>query len=318
MKQMLKLILPLTVIAAVCAALLALVDAVTRGPIADIATLRANAAARAVMPATVTALDVRCDPADTNVAIVVGYADASRAKPVAYAVPGVSPNGYGGDIRLMVGLDAAGAVVTYRVLAANETPGLGSKLGDVPFVAQFAGRPAATLKVKKDGGDVDAITGATITSRAVCAALADAAARVARLEGRATAPAPKTPAVLEGTLILDPAKPETARKVLPRATATVVERAKGPRFPIFEGRDAAGAVTGYAVVGTGTGRGPDGTIAVHCLYGFTPQGALARTTRPLPVNRLDISTADMISAQAAALNAALRDATEQVRALGVK
>ena len=174
MKNMLKLLLPLTAISAVCAAVLAVVDSFTRLPIANIATLKANRAAQAVMPAGVKALVARPDPADTNVVLFVGYADDTRTKVLGYAVPGTSPNGYAGDIRLMAGLTADRAVITYRVLSANETPGLGAKLGDAAFAAQFAGKPAAALKVKKDGGAIEAITSATITSRAVCRAIADA------------------------------------------------------------------------------------------------------------------------------------------------
>ena len=295
MKNMLKLILPLTAISAVCAAVLALVDSLTRLPIANIATLKANRAAQAVMPAGVKAVAPRPDPADTNVVLFVGYADDARTKVLGYAVPGTSPNGYGGDIRLMAGLTAGRAVVTYQVLAANETPGLGSKLGDAAFAAQFAGQPAAALRVKKDGGPIDALTGATITSRAVCEALADAVARVDRVEGRPSA-----------------ARPATALKVLPRGTASAVVCAQGPRFPLFEGRDAAGKTTGYAVVGTGMGKGPGGRIVVHYLYGFTPSGQLSYAVRPLPVNQLDIASADLVAAQRDALNAALRDAQQQV------
>ncbi len=314
MKNILKALLSLTALSAVCAAILARVDSATRLPIANIATLKANRAAQAVMPAGVKALVARPDPADTNVVLFVGYADDARTKILGYAVPGTSPNGYAGDIRLMAGLTADRAVVTYRVLAANETPGLGAKLGEPAFAAQFADKPAAALRVKKDGGAIDALTGATITSRAVCEALADAARRVDRLEGRAAAePPPAAPAVQEGRLVLDPSQPATALKVLPRGTTAAVVRAQGPRFPLFEGRDAAGKTTGFAVVGTGTGRGPGGRIAVHYLYGFTPSGQLSYTVRPLPVNQLDLAAGDMINAQRDALNAALRDALEQVR-----
>ena len=314
MKNILKALLSLTALSAVCAAILARVDSATRLPIANIATLKANRAAQAVMPAGVKTLVARPDPADTNVVLFVGYADDARTKILGYAVPGTSPNGYAGDIRLMAGLTADRAVVTYRVLAANETPGLGAKLGEPAFAAQFADKPAAALRVKKDGGAIDALTGATITSRAVCEALADAARRVDRLEGRAAAePPPAAPAVQEGRLVLDPSQPATALKVLPRGTTAAVVRAQGPRFPLFEGRDAAGKTTGFAVVGTGTGRGPGGRIAVHYLYGFTPSGQLSYTVRPLPVNQLDLAAGDMINAQRDALNAALRDALEQVR-----
>ena len=75
----------------------------------------------------------------------------------------------------MVGLDAEGKVLGTAVLKHSETPGLGAKITDTEshFIQQFVGmNPAANpLKVKKDGGDVDAITAATISSRAFCDAV---------------------------------------------------------------------------------------------------------------------------------------------------
>ena len=316
MKKILHLVLSLTVISAVCAAVLAAVNAVTKDRIAGLAALKANAAAKAVLPAGVQAIEVREDPADRATKVFAGYADAAKKVLAGYAVPGVSEAGYGGAIRLMVGLKPDRTVVSYQVLAANETPGLGAKLGDAEFAKQFPGRPGANLKVKKDGGAIDAITGATITSRAVCGAVADACARLDRLEGRAAAVPTAKPAAIEGRMVLDPAKPETALKVLPRGTASAVAVRSDGRFPVYEGRDAAGKTTGYAVVGTGRGRGPDGEIVVHFLYGFTAAGQLSFSSRPLPVNQLDLAhPADMTAAQGAALNAAMQNALATVRGL---
>ena len=72
----------------------------------------------------------------------------------------------------MVGLRAdKTTVVCYKTLAAAETPGLGMKLNTPEFAGQFAGKDGSTLYVRKDGGEIDAITSATITSRAVCGAI---------------------------------------------------------------------------------------------------------------------------------------------------
>ena len=308
----LKLVLPLTIIAAICAAVLALVNDITKAPIANIATLKANTAAKAVLPEGVQAIDTREDPAEKSTKIFIGYADAERKTIVGYAVPGVSGKGYGGDIRLMVGLTKDRKVVSYQVLAANETPGLGAKLGDTSFAGQFAGKATAGLKVKKDGGDIEAITGATITSRAVCGAIADACARVDRLEGKSTAGPQKT-AVLEGKRILDLSKSENVLKVLPKGTATAEKLQDDAKCPVFVGKDATGKVTGYAVVGMGTGKGPEGEIAMSSLYGFGADGQFARSIRPLPVNQLDISTADMITAQTNAINASMKDAEARLQ-----
>ena len=65
-------------------------------------------------------------------------------------------------------------VVCYKTLAASETPGLGMNLNTPEFSGQFAGKDGSSLSVRKDGGEIEAITSATITSRAVCRAIADA------------------------------------------------------------------------------------------------------------------------------------------------
>ena len=105
--------------------------------------------------------------------------DAS-GKVAGYAVRGRDGGGYGGDIVLMVGFEADGrTLVCYKALQANETPGLGTKLSSPDFADQFAGKIVNTaLKVQADGGVIAAITSATITSRAVCRAIADAQSRL--------------------------------------------------------------------------------------------------------------------------------------------
>ena len=75
--------------------------------------------------------------------------------------------GYGGDIVLMVGFKKdKKTVISYKVLQASETPGLGMKLSTPEFSSQFKGKDGSVLKVRKDGGEIDAITASTITSRA--------------------------------------------------------------------------------------------------------------------------------------------------------
>lgn len=87
---------------------------------------------------------------------------------VGTAVQTFTDKGYAGRIDVMVGFNEKMDLVDYVILSAKETPGLGSKLSDSKFKNQFPGKNPATfnLKVKKDGGDVDAITAATTSSRA--------------------------------------------------------------------------------------------------------------------------------------------------------
>ena len=317
MKKILQPILALTIISAVCAAVLAVVNGITQARIASLSTLKANNAAKAVLPSTLKVFETRPDPVETNQTILVAFTDASRQKVAGYAVSGVSANGYGGAIRLMVGLDADRKVFTYQVLVANETPGLGAKLGEDEFVKRFNGKPALSLAVKKDGGDIDAITGATITSRAVCDAIANAAARVDRLEGKkpaAAAPAKKAAADPEGTLLFNPAEPKEALAVMPKGTATATAITKD-RFPIFEGKDASGKVTGYAVVGTGKARGPNGELVLHVLFGAMTNRMPSFNPPPRTVNKPGIEMTDMENAQRMAFNAAMQDAIQKLRKL---
>ena len=150
MKKILGLVLSLTIISGVCAGVLAYVDSITKEPIRETAEKNREAAKQAVL----------CGEEG-------------------YTAEGTCKDGYGGDITLMVGFKKdKKTVISYKVLAASETPGLGMKLKTPEFAGQFAGKDGRALKVKKDGGEIEAITSATITSRAVCRAIADAQAKL--------------------------------------------------------------------------------------------------------------------------------------------
>jgi electron transport complex protein RnfG len=97
---------------------------------------------------------------------------------VGYAVETATNSGFSGTFKLMVGFTPEGEVRAVKVLEHAETPGLGDKMtaeGN-PLFASFEGRSPAdmSLSVRKDGGDVDALTAATITSRAYVDAVARA------------------------------------------------------------------------------------------------------------------------------------------------
>jgi len=104
------------------------------------------------------------------------YPARNGDKVVGYAVKSYTNNGFSGYIGFMIGFTPDGTIYNVSVLEQKETPGLGTKM--VPegtpekpeFKDQFKGKNPAefTLKVKKDGGQVDAITAATISSRAFC------------------------------------------------------------------------------------------------------------------------------------------------------
>lgn len=96
------------------------------------------------------------------------YPAFENNKFVGAAIIGSTEKGFSGLIKVMVGFKPDGAIQNIVVLEQKETPGLGTKMKDEKFLAQFRDKnPSAfNLKVTKDGGEVDALTGATITSRA--------------------------------------------------------------------------------------------------------------------------------------------------------
>lgn len=104
------------------------------------------------------------------------YTATEGEKLVGYAIES-SVVGFGGPLSLIVGITPDGVVYNTSVLAHSETPGLGAKCNtDAKFMAQWKGFDPSvkSLSVKKDGGDVDAITASTITSRAYALAVENA------------------------------------------------------------------------------------------------------------------------------------------------
>jgi electron transport complex protein RnfG len=104
-------------------------------------------------------------------------------QPVAALITAVAPGGYGGPIRIVVAVGADGEVIGVRVLAHKETPGLGDGIErrKSDWIDGFAGRslgspPADRWRVRKDGGEFDQFTGATVTPRAVVSAVRGALA----------------------------------------------------------------------------------------------------------------------------------------------
>jgi Na+-translocating ferredoxin:NAD+ oxidoreductase subunit G len=109
----------------------------------------------------------------------------SKGKIAAYVVPAQS-KGYGGKIKMLVAVSTDGSVLNYTILSHNETPGLGDKAGKPAFMSQTKGMKASQLVVTKDPSNKDnvhAISGATITSRAVVKGLKDAVDSVAVFKG---------------------------------------------------------------------------------------------------------------------------------------
>ncbi|WP_298365901.1 RnfABCDGE type electron transport complex subunit G [uncultured Lutibacter sp.] len=108
---------------------------------------------------------IKSDLAKDSVEI---YSAEMGSTNVGTAVIGSSEKGFSGLIKIMVGFKPDGSIQNIEVLDQKETPGLGTKMKDDKFIEQFRGKNPSTfnLKPKKDQGEVDALTGATITTRA--------------------------------------------------------------------------------------------------------------------------------------------------------
>ena len=159
----------------VCSALLAGVYALTKEPIDAAAKAKNEAAIKDVLPETASAIEEERTVEMDGVTYTYNLAYDASGNTVGCAI-NVSTLGFGGPIAIKVGFDMNGVICNTKVLSQAETPGLGAKCVEPAFSGQFKGFDPAEkkLSVKKDGGDVDAITASTITSRAYADGLATA------------------------------------------------------------------------------------------------------------------------------------------------
>ena len=159
--------LSLTIICVVAGAILAGVNMYTTGPIAATKAAALEAAIKAVTPTEDAYMAVTTDGDSLKI-----YPAMKDGKLVGAAVESNTQKGFSGEIKVIVGFDAEGKLLNYSVLQHAETPGLGAKMQEWfredKNQQSVLGRNLADgeLKVSKDGGDIDAITAATITSRA--------------------------------------------------------------------------------------------------------------------------------------------------------
>ena len=148
----------------------------TKEPIEAAQAKKINDAIAQVMPPfdNVPAQEAFTKEADGETVKI--YPASKEGEIVGYAIETFSKNGFGGQISLMVGFLPDGTIQDISVISHNETPGLGDKIqkSKSDFAVQFEGKNPETFKlaVTKDGGDVDAITASTISSRAFTDAVA--------------------------------------------------------------------------------------------------------------------------------------------------
>jgi electron transport complex protein RnfG len=159
----------------VCSALLAGVYALTADPIAAAAAAKNEAAIKEVLPPVAVAIEEERTVEMDGQTYAYNLAYDEQGNTVGCAI-NVTTLGFGGPIVIKVGFDVEGNIWNTKVLSQAETPGLGAKCTESAFSDQFKGFNPSEMKlaVKKDGGDVDALTAATISSRAYAEAVARA------------------------------------------------------------------------------------------------------------------------------------------------
>ncbi|MDR1757380.1 MAG: RnfABCDGE type electron transport complex subunit G [Bacteroidales bacterium] len=174
-KELLNMLVSLTLIAVVAALALAACYNLTKAPIEQSKRSKQQAALQQVLPGfTGETREMKFLPIDGKDSLSVFLAYENE-RWVGVAVNSYTDKGFSGRFTVMVGFDTTGKITGTEVLEMNETPGLGDniKKEKSDFSKQFDGKiiEAKTLSVKKDGGDIDAITAATISSRAYCDAV---------------------------------------------------------------------------------------------------------------------------------------------------
>ena len=175
------MVLVLTSVAVIMGGILALVNHLTEGPISEVNKKKTDDGIKAVMVCdnlVVAQTDtVKQDINGKEYTYIIYQVKDAQGKDLGAAVESTTM-GFGGDLKVMVGFAPEGTILGYTLLAHTETPGLGAKAdkwfqkgekGDIVGKA-----PAEPLTVSKDGGQVDAITASTITSRAFLLAVNNA------------------------------------------------------------------------------------------------------------------------------------------------
>ena len=177
-----NMVLALTGVAVIMGGILAYVNHLTEGPISEQKAKTLADGIKTVMASddiTVAKTDTVCqnDAKGKELTYVVYNVNDGQGKSIGAAVESTTM-GFGGDLKVLVGFDAEGKILGYTLLEHAETPGLGAK-ADKWFQKGEKGdiigkSPAEPLTVSKDGGQVDAITASTITSRAFLLAVNNA------------------------------------------------------------------------------------------------------------------------------------------------
>ena len=180
--SLLNMVLELTGVAVVMGGILAYVNHLTEGPIAEQKSKALNDGIKVVMcsdEATIAKVDTvrQNDAKGKELTYIILHTQDAQKQDLGAAVVSTT-GGFGGDLKVIVGFDPDGKILGYQLLEQTETPGLGAK-ADKWFQKGEKGDiigkdPKEPLTVSKDGGQVDAITASTITSRAFLLAVNNA------------------------------------------------------------------------------------------------------------------------------------------------
>ena len=184
--NLLNMTMVLGLVCLLCSGILGGVYALTKEPIDKAAVKKTEAAVAMVLPSFES---TEKETVDLSGKTYSYYKALNGSEAAGYAVES-SVSGFGGPLTLLVGITPDGVVYNTSVLSHSETPGLGAKCtSDEKFTAQWKGFDPSSkiLSVKKDGGDVDAITASTITSRAYALAVENALAAFKAISGAADA-----------------------------------------------------------------------------------------------------------------------------------
>lgn len=157
-KAIITITLKLLIISSVTALMLAVINALTAPTIAENTAFEKQSAIATVFPNAEEIISSEILSGGVNEIYLV----KANNDVIGYAAS-VVPNGFGGNMDIMVGVDRNGNVVGIKIVSHSETPGLGSRVDSNTFLSQYSGL-SGELTV---GKDVDAITGSTISSKAV-------------------------------------------------------------------------------------------------------------------------------------------------------
>lgn len=181
MKKIIKNTLILTIITVVAGLCLGFVYEITKKPIADSQEKAKKEAWQAVFPGADLSefkqIDVDQDIADqviSDLGVNATIDEVCTVGEEGYVVTATDGDGYGGDIQITVGIQKDGTISGISFLSISETAGLGMNAQKPAFYEQYVGKQTDKFYVSKDGGEgepIDAISGATFTSRAVTGAV---------------------------------------------------------------------------------------------------------------------------------------------------